>query len=87
MLWLFTENMNPGSTRISPDVLRESMERGVGYTSYEATLRTEDEQFLVFYGVLNQNPMEKVKYVVQTAPFFRVILMDTTVDPEEGGNG
>ena len=30
---------------------------------------------------------DRARFIVQTAPEFRVVLMDATIDPEEGGNG
>ena len=87
MLWRFTENMNPGVTEWTIEELLESIRHGIGFTSYDATLGIGEDRYLVLYGMWHRNPAEKVKYVVQTAPEFRVVLVDSNIDPEEGGNG
>ena len=87
MLWRFTENMNPGATEWTIEELLESIRHGIGFTSYDATLGIGEDRYLVLYGMWHRNPAEKVKYVVQTAPEFRVVLVDSNIDPEEGGNG
>ncbi|MBQ9251424.1 MAG: hypothetical protein IJ188_02150 [Clostridia bacterium] len=86
-LWAFQENLNPGSTLIYAEGLRESLPSGIGYTSYHQTMELDDKQFVVMYGMLHRNPYEKVKYIVQTKPIYRVVEMDATIEPEEGGNG
>ena len=87
MLWLFTENLNPGSTMISEAELRDMRAVGNGFTGYYDTLSTGEETFVIMYGTLRRDLMEKVKFVVQTEPVVRVVLMDSTIDPMEAGNG
>ena len=86
-VWKLEELLNPGATLLSAEELREGMSHGVGYTSYEKTLSSGDEQFEVLYGILHREPTQKVKYIVQTRPVVRLVLRDATIDPSEGGNG
>jgi hypothetical protein len=87
MLWLFEEKLNPGFTRISDEMLRNLHQYGNSYSAYENTLRSGDGTFYVGYGTSYQNPVRKIKYIVQTSPVVRVVLRDSTIDPLEGGNG
>ena len=87
MLWMFEENLNPGATLISDESLRDSLSSGAGYGSYDHTSVFGEQIFVTMYANLYRDPYAKVKYVVQTSPFLRVILRDETIDPEEGGNG
>ena len=86
-LWLFTEYLNPGSTGLTAEDLRDQASRHNGFTSYECTEAAGEETFQTSYGTLHRDPMKKVKYVIQTAPVVRLLVMDTTVPSEEGGNG
>ena len=87
MLWQFTENINPGVTGLSEEQLAEGISFGNGYSSYSGDLRIGDEKYLVLYAVWNASVPDRARFIVQTAPEFRVVLMDATIDPEEGGNG
>ena len=87
MIWMFEENLNPGSTRITDSQYRDSLQSGIGYCGYEETRVFEDQTFVVMYGNLNRDPYQKVKYVVQTSPSVRIVLRDETIDPLEGGLG
>lgn len=87
MLWLFEENLNPGFTKLSDEMLRILRMNGIGYCGYEGTVSSGDQTFYVGYAATHHDAPQKVKYVVQTSPEVRVILRDSTIDPTEGGNG
>ena len=87
MLWCFEENLNPGATMISDADLLEMRKAGNGFASYSDTLSAGDRRYLLEYGTLYRNPAEKVRFTVQFAPVLRVVEMDATIDPLEGGNG
>ena len=86
-LWRVMENLYPGSTLITAEEERSLRSIGMGFTTYHETLSSGDASFVVFYGTLRRDPYDKVKLVVQTEPVFRLVVLDSLVDPEEGGNG
>lgn len=89
MLWAFAENLNPGSTGWTAERIREMREtNGTGYTSFADTLADGDEVFVIMYGEPDRGTERvRIKYAVQVSPQVRVILTDSTIDPQEAGNG
>ena len=87
LLWFFEENLNPGITGLSAEQLRTQRLYGIGYAGYDSTLSIGEETFVVTYATLNQDPLQKVKYILQVAPQVRLVLRDGDIDYLEGGNG
>ena len=83
----FAEAVNEGSTDAYHAMNPADYSNGVYFTGYDSVLAEGNNLYMNFYTDPNEERTARTRFMVQVLPVTRIVLFDTLVPVEEGGNG